>query len=299
MEKQAQDILKRISEAISKFDEKLPSLQKRMLEELSPLLKEVETSRGKILNNTKNLKLLMSIERTIEKAIINKDYQKSVNEFIRAFDSLSSLNIEYFKTMAPNVKPSESASIIVQFAKETTINDLIGAGLKESVIKPVREIIRQNIVSGGSYASFTEEVRRFIIGNENDPGKLIRYSGQMAKDAINQFNAQFHETIAIDLKFNWGRYVGSNIETTREFCLHLTKKEWIHRSELPEIIKGNIDGKKVKLSNSTGLPLGMIPGTTADNFKVRRGGYNCGHQFFWVADSAVPILLRNKFANAA
>jgi hypothetical protein len=138
-------------------------------------------------------------------------------------------------------------------------------------------------------------VRNHILTNDTGEGSLMRYTKQITTDAINQYSAQYHTLIAQDLQFNWGRYVGSNITTSREFCILLTKKQWVHKSELPLIIIGHIDGHDCKLSRTTGLPLGMIQDTNISNFQVLRGGYNCGHQFFWVPDSAVPESVKARF----
>jgi hypothetical protein len=90
-------------------------------------------------------------------------------------------------------------------------------------------------------------------------------------------------------------YVGSNLETTRDFCDHLTEKKYIHESELPDIVAGKIDGYQCPLNPKTKLWAGAIAGTTVDNFIVYRGGWNCGHQLMPVNEAAVPENIRNKF----
>jgi hypothetical protein len=95
-------------------------------------------------------------------------------------------------------------------------------------------------------------------------------------------------------------YVGSNIETTREFCEVLTKKKWIHKSEIPTILQGKIempDGEVVEVAiyDKTGLPKGMIADTTPENFQCNCGGWNCRHQLLPVADAMVPAAIRAKF----
>jgi hypothetical protein len=77
----------------------------------------------------------------------------------------------------------------------------------------------------------------------------------------------------------------------------LTKKRFVHKSEIPELLKGHIDGHKCKIYEATGLPMGMIEGTTAENFIVYRGGYNCGHELIPVNEAAVPKEIRAKFSS--
>lgn len=299
MEQSVKAILSTIDEAISKFQGAIPGIQKLVFEELQPLLKELQVKNGKLLNNVENLKLIGSLKNKLEKIIINAEYKQSVNGFIDSFTNVSNLNNEYFAQFNNKFKPKKTLAIIKDLTVEATINDLVGQGLSSNIIAPIQKILQQNITTGGSYAEFQEVLRNHILTNDTGEGTLQRYTKQITTDAINQYNAQYGEIVAQDLQFNWGRYIGSNITTTRQFCTLLVEKEWVHKSELPAIIKGEIDGEQCKLSKTTGLPLGMIPDTNADNFKVRRGGYNCGHQFFWVPDSSVPKELLSKFATKA
>ena len=294
MEQSIKDILKTIDDAINNFQNNVPAVQKKMLTELLPLIKELEVSRGSILNNVNNLKLLGKIQNKLDELLINKSYKSDVQAFIDSYTQISKLNIEYFSQFNKKYKPAKTLPIIKELAIQQTINDLMGDGFKSGVTGQVRNILQQNITTGGSYAQFQEQLSDFVLGTKEREGVLQRYTKQITTDAINQYNAQYHDAIAQDLQFNWGRYVGSNLLTSREFCQKLTKKEWIHKSELDSIIKGFIDGDELKLSKSTKLPLGMIPGTNSGNFKVRRGGYNCGHQFFWVPDSAVPDEVKSR-----
>jgi hypothetical protein len=295
MDKSTKDILSAIDDAIAKFQDNIPGIQKLIIEDLQPLLKQLQTKNGRLLNNVDNLKLILGLKNKLEKVIVSDEYKKSVEQFINSYNDVSSLNIIYFRQFNKKFTPGKTLPIIKEIAVESTITDLVGQGLKSSVIDPVHKILTENITTGGSYARFEEMLRNHIVTNETGDGSLVKYTKQITTDAIHQYNAQYHESIAQDLNFNWGRYVGSNITTSREFCILLTKKQWVKKSELPEIVKGHIDGKICKLSNTTKLPAGMIPDTNADNLKVRRGGYQCGHQFFWVPDSAVPKDFLLKF----
>jgi hypothetical protein len=297
VEQSIKDILSTIDSAIANFQDAIPDIQKMVYDELQPLIKQLQIKNGKLLNNLENLKLIGTLKNKLEKIIISGEYKKSVQSFIDSFSAVSNLNNDYFAQFNKKYKPKNTLPIIKQLAVESTINDLIGQGLNSNIIAPIQKILQQNITTGGSYANFQDVLRNHILSNETGEGNLQRYTKQITTDAINQYNAQYGETIAQDLQFNWGRYVGSNITTTREFCTYLTAKQWVHKTELAEIIKGNIDGHECKISKTTNLPIGLIADTNADNFKVRRGGYNCGHQFFWLPDSSVPPDMINKFDN--
>lgn len=288
MEQSISDILKTIDNAINKFQDAIPGIQKLVYDELQPLLKSIQIKDGRLLNNVENLKLIGGLKNKLEKIIISAQYKKSVEEFVQSFTTVGNLQQDYFAQFNKKFTPAKTLPIIKQLSIEATINDLVGQGMSSNIIDPIQKILNQNITTGGKYTDFQDQLRSHILNDPNTDGSLVKYTKQITTDAINQYNAQYHDAIAQDLQFNWVRYVGSNITTSREFCIYLTKKQWVHKTELPEVLKGHIDGHNCKLSSTTGLPLGMIPGTNIDNFKVLRGGYNCGHQAFWVPDSAVP-----------
>jgi len=295
LDKIISNILETIDKSIEGFQGAIPAIQKDLYDELQGYIKDLKIKDGKLLNSVDNLKAIGQIKARLKKLLTGKKYQMVLGEFVGSFEEIAKFNNEYFSTLNKQFKPKKTLSIIQQLAVDQTIEDLIGQGMVESIVGPITEILKANITTGGSYAKFNEQLRTHILNDENGPGSLERYTRQITTDAINQYHAQYHETIAQDLNLNWGRYVGSNLTTTREFCELLTAKDWVHRSELAKIIKGQIDGKQCRLSKTTGLPLGMIPGTNADNFKVNRGGYQCGHHFYWVTDSVVPLNILSKF----
>jgi GNAT superfamily N-acetyltransferase len=133
-----------------------------------------------------------------------------------------------------------------------------------------------------------------IQSTSTNAGLLAQHSGTYAHDAINDFMGQRNKIIGEDLGLEWYMYVGSNLTTTREFCEHLTKKKYVHKSEIPTILSGDIDGHECEIYAKTGLPLGLKDGTTPENFIVHRGGWNCGHQLVPVAPEAVPEDVRKK-----
>lgn len=288
------DITAVIEEAIASFDKVLPGVQNKALEEIINLTKDLETRNGKIINSAKNLRKIGEIKNKLQKLTLSDAYKKAVREFIGTFEVIAGMQDNYFRKYVPKFKPEKKMLIIKQYAIDQTIFDLMGQGMSSQVVEPVMNVLRDNITTGGSYAKFQQQLADYLVNNTSGDGKLTKYTKQITTDAINQYNAQYHETIAGDLGFEWGRYVGSDIETTREFCDQMTDRDYFHISELPELLKGHIDGHQCKLSKKTGLPLGMIPGTNADNFKVRRGGYNCGHGVYMIPESAVPANIRAK-----
>lgn len=196
----------------------------------------------------------------------------------------------YFSTLVNNYSPAKVLKQITTLSIETTIADLTENGIGSAFTNGIRDILTTNVTTGASYSDMVNTMREHIIGKEGEEGTMVRYAKQIATDALNQYNGQYIKATTDDLGFEWFTYVGSNIKTTRPFCLAMTEKRYYHISELPQIVKGDIDGKKVPLN-------GLIEGTNANNFYALRGGYNCGHQVYPALPAFVPKELRDKFSN--
>ncbi len=287
----AEQIIKLIESSIDDFNAGIPEIQKQLYSDLVKELQKLSTKEGKILADVANLKLIGNIRNKLEKIILNEQYIKQVENYVKAFDLVTALQVEYFKDFNTNFRPAKTLAIIRQTSIEATLNSLTESGINANVLDPVHDLLRVHITSGGNYPDLLGDLQNRIMGNEKELGGLMKYSKQITTDALNQYSANYQKTVAEDLGLEWFRYVGSNLTTTRQFCEWLTKKEYFHISELPEIIRGRIDGHTCAIYKKTGLPYGMNPVTNVSNFQTLRGGFNCGHQAFAVPTIAVPAAL--------
>lgn len=298
-----EDIIKQINTVLerstARFNKGVKASERSLYLHLLEVLKDFKIRNGRLVNGIENLKKLQGLQARMERLMLTDTYLKEVEDFMKTFKILEDLNRSYFTAVMGQYKPSSTMPVIREIAMQKATNNLIGQGLAVNVAGRIQQLLQDWITSGGSYASLAERIGEDVITSDAKQGILSRYVKTVSTDAVNQYNAQVQETVAQDLNLNWARYIGGLIETSREFCRHLANKDYIHRSELPTIVKGMIDGHQVQLSKYTGLPKGMIEGTDADNFKIRRGGYNCGHQLYWVPDAVVPKALRDKFRKAS
>lgn len=289
------EIIRGIDEAVEKFGNKTPGLERRLMELLDNATRELEVKNGRILSNVNNLKHINTLRLRLEKLVLNNDYLKQVKEFTQAFDRVAEVQKEYFAEFNKRYTPAQTASVIRQMAMDSTIDSLTESGVAANVTRPIMDMLKTSVISGGSYADLTKKLRESLISNQGKQSILDRHLKTVTMDALNQFSGQHLKVMSDDIGLEWYRYVGGSKTTSREFCAHLVKKEWIHESELPEVIKGNINGHQCKIYEKTGLPLGLIGGTTPSNFIVNRGGYNCGHKLIPIAKEAVPKGIRIKF----
>lgn len=299
-----QEIFSKIDDGIITFNEAVIKIQEKIYRKLLLFQKELVITNGTIVNSAKNIKLLSTLKSELESIIFDDtDFQNAVNDFAKLYDVVTKLNNDYFKALESKFSPPKILEAVKQQSVSLVIDSLSEVGLSANFINPVREIINTYVTTGGSYTKLAGELNNFINGYDSDAGKvdgqMTRYTKLIATDAINQYTATINELTSADLGWNWYKYVGSNIKTTRTFCEALTKKRYYHRSELPQIIKGNFpEFKQMKgeIYDKTGLPQGMYDDTNTSNFQVYRGGYNCGHQAYPIPDSSVPENLRKQFA---
>lgn len=285
-------LIKVLESSVDDFTKAVPGIQDQIFAQVTKLIKELEVSNGRIKNNIANIRTVGKIKTELRKIILSKDYLKNVAKYIKQFETVTALQNRYFNSLQAEYSPGKIYEEIKAQAVESAMESLTESGITQNVIKPIQDILRQNITGGGTIAKFVGQMREFITNTDAGDGKLLKYSKQIVTDSINQYNRQYGQIVSDDLGWNWFEYSGSIIKTSREFCIHMVKKRYVHRSEFSTVLKGDIDGKKIPVSDRTGLPYGLIDGTDQYNFPVLAGGYQCGHLVRPIPDVIVPVAVR-------
>jgi hypothetical protein len=298
-----EEILTLIERRIDTFNGKMPDLQQQTYAVVLDLASELETSNGRIKPSVKNIKTIAKIKAELNKVIFTKEYTDDLDELIATYEQVTKLQNQYFTATVGRFTVPAVLKEVQNLAQESIVDALGEDAIGANFVSPIRDILVKNVTSGGSRAEFIEEARDFILGQDGKDGKLVKYTGQIVTDSLNQYSRNYAQIISDDLGLEWYMYVGSNKENTREFCRELTAASntclpYIHKSQLPEIISGKICGKQLPLYNVTGLPYGMMPGTNAANFQTNVGGYRCNHALRAVSSAIVPKSLRAKFEKA-
>lgn len=292
------NILKTIDGSVSEFVKDLPLSEQRIWQRVLELTKQLDTDvTGKVSNSVNNLRILTQINKEINDIVLSDEYKAKVSKFTSVFGDLETLNNKYLSNVFTQFKPKPVLKELTKASVDITIDQLQETGVTSSLASELKDILKQNITTGGNYADMTEQLRQSILGDPNSPGGLERYARTFTTDAINQYSATYTKTVASDLGAVWYRYTGSNMETTRPFCEHLTKKDggYFHVNEIPGFLRGIVGTDQVPIYKKYNLPQGMNEYTTADNFLILRGGYNCGHQVFPVSKASVPASLRARW----
>ena len=301
-DKEIDAILKQIDEGVIAFQEGIPAIQQRIYNKLLMFQKDLIVTNGTIVNSAKNIRLLSRLKGEIEYIIYNDtDYLEMVKDFTALYEKVDKLNSSYFKALEKKFTPPKIVEAIRQQSISLVLDTLTDSGMEANLTNPLREIINTYVTTGGKYTQLAKELQNYITGTEIDgvktEGQLQKFTRQITTDAINQYSATVNDVMTADLGWEWYRYQGSNVKDTRTFCAALKKKKYFHRSELPQIIKGNFTEfkeMKGKIYDKTGLPQGMYEDTNVSNFMQYRGGYNCGHQAYAIPAPMVPANIRNQ-----
>ena len=285
-------ILKAVRAGLRKFLATMPTAQSALFNELLREISGLETdTTGNIKATVKNMQRLASIKNKINRVILTDEYKRNVKDFAETFNQVTRLQNDYWRSVESSFKPSP----LLREIRQATISDVVGkltdAGIGANVGDRITDILRTNITTGGSYAALADQLKDGLLNTEQK-GYLDRYAGQVARDSLNLYSAQYLQVVASDLGYLWYVYDNTDIETTRPFCDHMTDQPYFHLCQIPDFLKGKTTTGQVPIYDKTGLPHGMIPGTDASNFLTRRGGYNCGHQCRPVPDRLVPLAIR-------
>lgn len=288
------DILKRIDEAIEGFNNKIPASQKAMLEGIEEELLRLDVKDGRIKTTVANLKIIASIKNKLLKIVLNEDYMAEVKNFAKAFVDVTDLQNEYWRAVEKKFKPSSILKEIRGQAIADTVNKLTEAGIGLNVTTTIEDILRTNITSGGPYKDLVKQLRETVVGTVDKEGFVAMRAKQVTTDAIHQYNANYTQLVSSGFGFEWYAYQGTDIKTTRPFCDAMSDRRYFHVSEVPDLLAAHdlyhvkdSQRLKVQINPKTELPYGMIPGTNPENFFIRRGGYNCGHQIRPVSENLI------------
>jgi len=292
-------LIETLDGSVSDFQESMPVIQKQIASEIEIFIKDLDTTGDTIKVNVSNLRKIAAFKDRIYSIIKKSDYTEKLDKFIKSFSEVAIIQNKYFESVSKKFKPTPLLKEITNQSINSTIDYLTEAGLNNALIQPIHDILLTNSTTGGSWSEMATQIRNFITANNDTVGALERYTSQVTTDSLNQYSRQYMQTVTNDLGFNWFAYRGALIKTSRAFCEACRKKQYIHRSEFPEVIKGNFkEFKEMKgeIYDKTGLPQGMIDGTNPTNFEVYAGGYNCEHHLVPISDVLVPKSLRDKFA---
>ena len=233
---------------------------------------------GKLIFDDDNVMAINEMNAIVVAAIQGSAYPSNVKQYLRNFNQVKNYNAQIqnrtnditFEELEKLINPVQQSMV----AK--VMEDLVGQGIDVEFIRPLTEGIYRNLVAGATIADLQKSLEEIIKSNPEKLGAFKRYVVRMSRDAMLQYDGQINSRIAAEFGLDAYIYVGTIIRDSRPQCIQWLGKKVLKKSELPELI-----------NSAYNYGSGMIPGTTADNFAIYRGGYNCRH-------TAVPVKLTDS-----
>ena len=298
-EKVLNRLLKEIEQATTSFNQDVPAIQRQLYKKLLMLFKDLELSGDRILNSVENIRKIGALKKEISNLILSDKYLESVDQFKKAFETVTILQRDYFSALVGSYKTTGVMRALQRDAITATVEALTEAGITANVTEGIQAVLRRNITTGGSFSDLAEEMRSALISSPEKTGMLERYTRTYTVDTLNTYSAIMGNVISDDLGLEWFMYNGSLKPTSREWCVHMVDKKYIHLSELNTIMTDNVNGAKVcgeqiPCNRKTKLPRGMKAETTVNNLRDLRGGWECNHQFNGLSEILVPKEVRIK-----
>lgn len=265
--------LKAMDVADARFLTGFEPIEKKIYDAVRKKVLDMNFESGKSLFDDENVQIINELNDVISNAIASSGYPAKVNEYLRSFETIKEFNFDAHRDVN-DLSTDEMEKLINPVQKQVTqqtIDGLTGSGIDTQFIQPMKEGIFKNIVSGATITDLETYLKGYILSDELNLGKFKKYTTQIARDTLNQFDGQVNSRIANEFGLNAFKYVGSLIQDSRPQCVRWVGKGTLLLEELQT---------EINWANSNGS--GMIPGTTPDNFSIYRGGYNCRH-------SAIPF----------
>lgn len=234
-----------------------------------------EISNGAFVANQDYRQRLSIITKQVN-AIINKKYKPSISEYLNTYKTIdettSGLHKSYNEIVIEKSLLSSARRAVYDQAEYFLVD-----GLAAGYIQPAKYLLMQAATNG-----ITIKQARSLLDNWNK-GELVTgrlasgkqtprlqaYAGQIARDSIFQYNGTIQDKIGQQYGLKKFIYVGGLVKDSRPLCKHLVGlRRKIELKEIPKLIEK--------------YPQGVIPGTTEENFPIRRAGYNCIHTVMMV-----------------
>lgn len=251
--------------AFNSFEGIAPALTRNIL----ALLDRLDVSGGR-LTPGQSLRLLSRLEEIFRQQFRKADYNRGVARFLSRIDEVREANVR-FHERENRIQIAES---LLSQAEEQMVN-LTRSYLEQGwvdrrLILPMRRIISRAVGKGIELNELKREIESRLTGDPTlTHNQLASYAQLVARDTVGQYNGLIQQKVATAHSLDAFRYSGTLVESSRSQC-----RKWLN-TEVIRITELNDEIAWAKRNGS-----GMVDATTADNFAIYRGGYNCRHQVY-------------------
>ncbi len=206
----------------------------------------------------------------------DKGYNEEIRSYLRKFETIEIANTKLHKALnklniSPVINLAKKERGVVTAKLATGIvgqieKNLTGNAMREVFTKEVQKVLFDNLILGTPFSTARKNLSEFILGSADKFGQLERWSEQITRDTLKQYDGMINSMVAEEYGMNAYRYTGALKTTSRKQCIR-----WVNK----KILKVDELDKEIRWAKNNGA--GMIPGTNKKNFAQFTGGYNCFH----------------------
>ena len=170
----------------------------------------------------------------------NAGYQSSIRNYLTDFSKVDKLNLEIHSLenginirkiiKAANASQRDligktAEGIVSSIKKTDLVDNFSGLDMRKQFTKPVKRIIYQNLMTGTPGSELKSQLHDYIIGQKGKIGQLERWTGQIARDALSQYDGAINDMVRKEFDLNAFRYIGSLVTDSRP--------QWLRTSSGP------------------------------------------------------------------
>jgi hypothetical protein len=271
--------------AVQRLQSNLQGYEQQVWERLQAFLNRFDVKDGSFVPDAKTATLINAIKREMRGVIEMEKLAESTQAFVANFDDIAENVRAIHGEQNGIVVPKSLVNGQKAWAVDQTEYALKDANIHPAFMEPVRKLLFTRINGGKSVAETEQILKALVIGPDGKNGVLTQWAGQVATDAINQYEGVVQSAIATEMGLTGVRYVNSIIETSRSQCVRWVEMEW-----MPEAIIAD----EIAWAKKNGS--GMVFETTAGTFLIYRGGYRCRHKGIPVRDELARRMAAQRSA---
>lgn len=261
-----------------RFISRFKGLEDQLFERLVKLLRQLPQRNGRFVFDASTNKLLLRLNEVLGEVLRKEDLRAAVRDLLPEFDKIAA-NVQAMHGVENDIRVSAALlSDTKHRMVALTSESVVDAGYDARFSVLVKKVLYNHVNFGAEVLETERALRVLVHGEGGGKGVLARYAGQVARDALNQYEGQVHEAIAKLHGLGNSRYVGNIVQASRCQCRRWVRMGILTAKQLPS---------EIRMAFECGG--GMIPGTTPTTFRIYRGGYNCLH-------SAIPTRLEPETA---
>jgi len=248
-----------------------PDLKRAFKEKLAQIPTATITKQGRkvkvIDGRNKDFRaFLLRLPNLLKDSLKEIGYTANAYEFVANFDDIETATMDILQAQNGEKLSAKKVAEWRDFMETQTLSYLAGDALADEVLVDIKKALSGAALGQTSYFDAVDVVGDLLAGGADTAGAFSRVATLTVRDSVYQYNGVLNEEASRQFGYNAFRYVGSIVDETRAQCERWAEMEYLLYSELESEVEWAFENGK-----------GMNPMTTADNFSIYRGGYNCRH----------------------